>query len=326
MASACAAGATPTRDPTPVPTSTPTARPSPSLTPRPSPLPTATPAASVAASPTTESPPTSTPTPMPTPTTPNTPTPLPTHTPAPTATPTPPVPTPTATPTPPPTPTPTPTPTPVPPTPTPVPPTPTPTPTPIPPTPTPIPPTPTPRPTATPKPIPSPVTVSFGASRDNTLYENPNGTTGNGSGQHFFSGKTNGGFIRRGLIFFDVAAHVDQRATIQSVTLTLHMSRTVSPAGQVVQLRRVLSNWGEGASDASGEEGSGAEAAPGDATWVHTFFDTTAWGTLGGDFLSTASGTALVGDFGSYGWSSGGMVADIQHGSMTPAGISAGPS
>ena len=80
----------------------------------------------------------------------------------------------------------------------------------------------------------------------------------------------------------------------------------------MVQLRRVLSNWGEGASDASGEEGSGAEAAPGDATWVHTFFDTTAWGTLGGDFLSTASGTALVGDFGSYGWSSGGMVADIQ--------------
>ena len=51
------------------------------------------------------------------------------------------------------------------------------------------------------------------------------------------------------------------------------MSRT--PVGPMnVELRNVLTDWGEGSSNDSGQEGNGTLAAPGDATWLHTFFNT----------------------------------------------------
>ena len=66
--------------------------------------------------------------------------------------------------------------------------------------------------------------VQITASKDNTLYESPSGNS-NGSGTHFFVGKTNGGSIRRGLVAFDLS-EIAQGATISSVTLTLNMSKT----------------------------------------------------------------------------------------------------
>ena len=76
--------------------------------------------------------------------------------------------------------------------------------------------------------------VQITPSKDNTLYESINGDTSNGAGQYFFTGRTNGGSRRRALLAFDIAAHVPGGATIQSATLTLHMSRTTSTI-QVVQ-------------------------------------------------------------------------------------------
>jgi hypothetical protein len=90
------------------------------------------------------------------------------------------------------------------------------------------------------------------------------------------------------------------------------MSRTVS-GEQMLALHRVLADWGEGASAALGEEGMGAAAAPGDATWLHRFFDGTFWATPGGDFAATASATRSVGGIASYVWGSASpMVADVQ--------------
>ena len=139
----------------------------------------------------------------------------------------------------------------------------------------------------------------------------------NGAGANIFVGKTNGGSIRRGVIAFDIAGLVPSGSTIDKVTLTLHLSRTSSQS-QTVGLRKVLADWGEGGSSAplkSGGSGGGGGtgAADGDATWVHTFFETETWDARGGDFSDTASASSSVGADGAfYTWSSDQMEADVQ--------------
>ncbi|MBL8745728.1 MAG: multicopper oxidase domain-containing protein [Phycisphaerae bacterium] len=151
--------------------------------------------------------------------------------------------------------------------------------------------------------------VSLRASHDNTLYEDGFGLTSNGKGQYMFVGVNGGSVKRRGIIRFDVSA-IPPGSTITSVTLTMNMSR--SNAGvQSVALHRVLAGWGEGSSDAGAEEGSGATAKPGDATWIHRLFPDTFWTNAGGDFAPGASASTSV-NTGSTSWSSSGMVADVQ--------------
>jgi hypothetical protein len=152
--------------------------------------------------------------------------------------------------------------------------------------------------------------INLGADRDNTLYVSDSGALSNGAGEHFFAGLTLSGQSRRGLLRFDLTA-VPPGSTINSVVLTLNMSRTlVGPTP--VSLHRLAADWGEGASDAEGEEGMGAPAEPGDATWLHTFFDTAVWATPGGDFAPAASATTMVDAEGPYSWgTSAGMEADV---------------
>lgn len=161
--------------------------------------------------------------------------------------------------------------------------------------------------------------------QDNTLYEyGPQFGNGeppsNGAGDYFFAGLTaRGAEIRRGLLAFDVVGAVPPGSVITEVTLTLEMSRTIS--GPVnVELHRVLSDWGEGTSDADGEEGGGAPPTPGDATWLHTFFPGSFWGSPGGDFSATVSATQSVDATGTYTWgSTSEMVADVQSWLDNPA-------
>jgi hypothetical protein len=157
-------------------------------------------------------------------------------------------------------------------------------------------------------------TIVLEPTRDNTLYENPTGSVSNGQGQFFFAGRTvqPQNAIRRGLLQFDIDGNVPANATIDGVTLSLTNSRTIS-GSQTVGLHRALSDWGEGASDASGQEGGGAQAAPGDATWLHAFFRDELWITGGGDFEAAASASLAVAGVGSYTWgSTPQMVADVQ--------------
>lgn len=155
--------------------------------------------------------------------------------------------------------------------------------------------------------------------KDNTLYEDPDGMLSNGMGSFFFAGRTNEGKIRRGVIAFDVAAHVPAGSTITSVTLTLHMSKTVV-GPKTVSLHRVVNDWGEGESDAPGEEGGGAPEEPGDATWQHTFAPTDFWTNDGGDYSSTPSATQSVAAIGFYTWgSTPRMVLDVQNWLNNPA-------
>ena len=149
--------------------------------------------------------------------------------------------------------------------------------------------------------------------KDNTLYQDVNGTLSNGAGEHFFAGTTGTSFLRRGVIAFDIAGNIPAGSTVSAVTLRLHMSRTNFTAGpETIELHRLLADWGEATSDATGNEGGGAAAIAGDATWVHRFFNTDNWATPGGDFSSTVSGVQTVAGIGDYTWTSAQMVLDVQ--------------
>lgn len=148
-------------------------------------------------------------------------------------------------------------------------------------------------------------------TKDNTLYESTTGDVSNGAGSFFFVGKTSGASTRRGLVAFDLAGKVPAGATIVSATLQLQMSKT-SAGATSVSLHRALRDWGEGASNADANEGRGGNAATGDATWLHTFFNTTLWQTPGGDFAPTATATSSVAGIGVYQWTSAALVADVQ--------------
>lgn len=160
-------------------------------------------------------------------------------------------------------------------------------------------------------------TLTLEPAQDNTLYENETGNISNGAGQHLFAGKTNRGEIRRAVLAFDLSA-IPPGATVISATLTMNMSKSI--AGPLaVSLHTLETDWGEGASDAVGDEGAGAAAMPGDATWLYTFFDTASWTTPGGDFAAQPSATTQVGGVGRYDWSSTGLLADVQRWVADPA-------
>lgn len=155
-------------------------------------------------------------------------------------------------------------------------------------------------------------TVVLSAVKDNTLYQTYSGSTtnSNGKGEHIFTGRTDDGYLRRAFIAFDVSA-IPAGSTITGVSLTLFMSRSRASAVNV-SLHRATASWGEGTSNAAEEEGRGALATPGDATWLHRFYPTSLWANVGGDFRSTTSAVASVSREGPYVWSGAGLVSDVQ--------------
>ena len=144
-------------------------------------------------------------------------------------------------------------------------------------------------------------TVATEASRDATMIENPDGARANGSGSAFFVGRNNQveNSVRRGLLYFDVAAAVPREAIIENVVLTLYMTPSNSQSSTLT-LYRLQADWGEGPSSASG--GGGRPSEPGDVTWLHTFYDTEFWVLNGGQFIGRASAESIVAGSGFYTW------------------------
>ncbi len=157
----------------------------------------------------------------------------------------------------------------------------------------------------------------LGALKDNTLYQSATGAVSNGAGEAFFVGRTAqpSESIRRGLLAFPIAENIPQGSTVLSVTLTLHMSRTsLSEPTTPVGLHRVLGDWGEGTSNANGNEGTGATATTNDATWIHRFFDASPWTSPGSDFSTQSSASVSVTGVGFYTWeSTTSLVGDVQN-------------
>lgn len=133
--------------------------------------------------------------------------------------------------------------------------------------------------------------------KDTSIYANV-ASNGNGAGQYLFMGRTddqNGipASLRRALVAFDLTG-IPATAVIDSVKMEFFISNVPgmgSPKGGTASLHRLTSPWGEGAADATGQEGQGAPAQAGDATWSHAFWNTTTWTTDGGDYQAVASAT-----------------------------------
>lgn len=161
-------------------------------------------------------------------------------------------------------------------------------------------------------------TITIPAAADNTLYEDPTGMTSNGAGAGVFAGISAQALLRRALVRFDVASNLPHDAIIESVTLRMTVSRTISGT-EIFSLHRALNSWGEGASVAPGEGGAGAAAELGDATWIHRFYPDVLWDNAGGDFATEMSAFTLVTGLGAYEWQSAAMLDEVRAWLIDPA-------
>lgn len=141
-------------------------------------------------------------------------------------------------------------------------------------------------------------TVVLPCVKDNTLYESATGSLSNGRGSGLFVGVTGQPGIRRALLQFDVAANLPAGARVVSAQLKVNCVQSAFGGTVPVTVHRAAAAWGEGNSVANGGQGSGAPAATGDATWLHTFFSNQFWSTPGGDFTPVVSATLQTPPFG----------------------------
>ncbi len=153
--------------------------------------------------------------------------------------------------------------------------------------------------------------------RDASLYQE--GDLSNGGGSYLFSGVTANGQWRNAMLRFDFSS-IPPNAIIEEAQLILTVSR-VPPIPSAVSLRlhRVSSSWGEGSTQAPGQEGTGADAQLGDATWLHRQFDAVFWNSPGGDYQAVHSAESIVIGLGPYTWSSDEMLSDISFWNQFPS-------
>lgn len=175
---------------------------------------------------------------------------------------------------------------------------------------------------AKPKPTPTHLVKDIPPFKDNSMYEESD-TLSNGALPYVFTGRTEGlsgtAVLRRALVAFAVSDSIPAGAVIDSVQLTMRVSKVRTNASQATALHRASADWGEGNSDSGGAGGGGASAATNDATWGYRFFNTVSWTTPGGDFNPIASATTNLAGLGFYTWKSAQMKADVQSWLDTPA-------
>ena len=158
-------------------------------------------------------------------------------------------------------------------------------------------------------------TATITASSDCGLYETTDGSLSNGIGPNLFLGKlgpTGGEKKRRVLLKFDLTGHIPSGAAVESAKVVIHVTKVKSEVQHPATLSHVSADWGEGTSN-GGENGAGVASTTGDATWIHSFFNSINWTTPGGDFSATASSTVQIGPIGVYTFNStAAMVSDVQ--------------
>ncbi|MEN8207368.1 MAG: multicopper oxidase domain-containing protein [Pseudomonadota bacterium] len=162
-------------------------------------------------------------------------------------------------------------------------------------------------------------TTTINPSQDNTM----SGTlpdNSSGACDSIFSGMTDEEVIlplvpaRRALLQFDIAGAIPPGSTINSVTLGMIVTRGENHADSTYTLHRVTTAWGEGSNGCGVKGGAqGEPAVAGAATWISAMHDQApAWGTPGGDYIATASGSTLVNDTAPVWHSTPTLVSDVQ--------------
>jgi spore coat protein A len=161
-------------------------------------------------------------------------------------------------------------------------------------------------------------TATLIPAMDNTMAEElPENSSG--ACESVFAGTTDQGVdtARRALLQFDFSS-IPPGSTINSVKLSMTVTRGSNHIDSTFSLHRVIAPWGEGANGCGVRGGGqGEPALVGSATWNHAFYDpdpglATPWGAPGGDFLATASGSALVNNTTPEWSSTAAMVSDVQ--------------
>ena len=159
--------------------------------------------------------------------------------------------------------------------------------------------------------------VTLSPVRDNTLFEGANGDTSNGAGPVLFAGNNGQGLTRRALLRFDLAGALPPLAVVDSVALSLTVSNAPNATPRDFTVHRVLGDWGEGSSYATG--GAGAPATDEDATWRYAFYPVQPWSMPGGDMDASASAALTLAGTGLYAWRGGDLTADVQSWLAKPA-------
>ncbi len=152
--------------------------------------------------------------------------------------------------------------------------------------------------------------ITINPALDNSIYSENDNSNGQGP---LFAGRTNGGRVRRALIQFDIAgAGIPTGSLVDSVSLSLTQLKIGLPGiATLFELRPLLSLWGEGTSSGTG---SGGPPTTGDATWNYELYNTSSWGTAGGDFGPASGSTTFGAALTTYTFSSqSGMVTDVQN-------------
>jgi spore coat protein A len=158
-------------------------------------------------------------------------------------------------------------------------------------------------------------------SKDNSLKEDVAGAVSNGAGPMLFTGRTGsdgGDDALRAVLEFDVGGSVPPGSIVTSATLNMNLAGTTATFfAATTRVHRLLAEWGEGSS--SSANGEFEASTPGDATWIHTFYDTSFWTTPGGDYVAPASASQDVLALGPYSWTSTQLIADVQAWVDTPS-------
>jgi glucose/arabinose dehydrogenase len=178
-------------------------------------------------------------------------------------------------------------------------------------------------------------TLELAPVKDNTLFEDDEGRFSNGGGKHLFMGRVGpdgDNLLRRAVVAFDLSG-IPANAVIESAAVEFLILQVPipgasgTPDSDTASLHLLQNDWGEGFSNAMGNEGRGELVVPdegpediGAVTWIHSFFNSDPmaaifWDLPGGDFEPTPSATASF-DVSSpevllFG-STPGLVADVQ--------------
>ncbi|MFO1064612.1 MAG: hypothetical protein U0892_12180 [Pirellulales bacterium] len=156
--------------------------------------------------------------------------------------------------------------------------------------------------------------VTLTPAKDTTLFQTNAGFVSDGAGTSMSFGLDHqDDLAMRGLLAFDLS-QIPAGSTINSVTLSVWVNLTFSNSTPSVELHKVTTNWGEGASAPTRFMPPYGTAKTNDATWTNNFYPSSSWTNPGGDFSFAVSSSVVIGaDNKSYTFpSTSQLVADVQ--------------
>jgi hypothetical protein len=159
-------------------------------------------------------------------------------------------------------------------------------------------------------------TINIPASKDNSIYMDASNNS-NGVGTSLFVGNNGTNSPRRSLIKFDLTT-IPAGSAIKNVNLKLNCNTSGSLG--IVSIYKLLTNWGEGTSNAtaSGGGGGGVMSTLNDATWNCNLANgaggcNSLWLNPGGDYYITPSAsTAVSASNINYNWTDVNMLPTVQ--------------